>query len=348
MAPSDTVSRPRPEPTVSAAFYDVENFESYKANRDHILVRNSAALREANRQAERTVVILGTGRSGTTMTAGVLLILGLEFGDYTDGRLGDRELAAAFRAARRSRLKWKRILLRRRFRKVMDERTRRWRRWAFKSPDLPLYLPFLKNLIHNPVYVLPTRNVFETSFGFTRNVQGSWQKSFFAATMLQFILTVFSSNTKRPVFIFSYEAALKNPARFVDVLCDFLDVQPDPDRRTRAIAYIDPTSGYQPIRRLYGNIDVADFNRVAGWVCDIDRQAEPVAIRVTAAGRTLATRMANIRREDVKALGYHKTGGCGFDITFPEPLSEDEFDTLAIDAPEVHHTFWRPGWQIPP
>ncbi|MEM1152436.1 MAG: hypothetical protein AAGI03_18165, partial [Pseudomonadota bacterium] len=125
-----------------------------------------------------------------------------------------------------------------------------------------------------------------------------------------------------------------------------LDV--DETTRQRAIDYIDPATGYQPITRLIGHIDIFDETRLEGWISDVLHRDQPVTIRLKRDGAVVFEGAADVNRPDVMDNDFHDTGICGFAFTFDPPLTNPMSADLEIDAPGVGHMFWRPGKRIYP
>lgn len=332
-------------PPPQSAHYDATNFAAFRNARKFFIVRNADKLREAAAARPQNVVILGTGRSGTTMTAGLMIQLGFEFGDRINGRLGDVDMSEVFDRARGSVLGWRILTLRRDFGRLIRARNAKWGRFCFKSPDLPPFFPLLAGVLRSPIYIMPTRNSFETSFGFSHNAKGMWRKSFFLVNLVQMFLTMIAVWTRRPVFLFSYEQAVRHPAVFIDMLADYLMLDLDEPTRQRMIDYVDPSTGYHPVARLRGHIDVLDNTGVAGWVSDILAMDDPVTLRVRTGERILYEGPTAEQRTDTRDLGYHNTGESGFSVTFDPPLTDAELAGLMIEAPETGHLFWQQGWQ---
>lgn len=344
-----TIGAPDPAaPPAKAAYYDATNFAAFREAKSAFIVRNADRLREASAPSERNVVILGTGRSGTTMTAGLMIQLGFEFGDRINGRLGDVEMSAIFDRARASTLKWRFLTLRRDFGRLIKARNAHWGRFAFKSPDLAPFFPLLAGTLKSPVYIIPTRNAFDTSFGFSHNAKGMWRKSFFLVNAVQLILSMIAVRTRRPVLVFSYERAVRAPEAFIEMLADFLMVDVDEAKRRELVAYIDPSTGYHPVSRLRGHIDQFDEHGLRGWVSDILNPRGPVEIVVASGAREIYRGPANASRRDVKACGFHDTGDCGIAVDFDPPLDAGEMAAIEVRAPATGHVFWTPGRQTIP
>lgn len=329
-------------PPGTADRFDERDFTSCGTAGEFFVVRNLERLRnpEVADAPGRTIVILGTGRSGTTMTAGVLLTLGVEFGDDIDEKIEDRAINEAIVEVGRSFLLWRILTLRRTFKRLMRERVERCGRWGFKAPLLTLVLFMVADLVPDPVYVVVTRNALDTSVGSAQSFGRSWRKALLAVSVMQLMLTTFALATRRPVLLFSYERALRAPDRLVDALSDVLSIDADEDMRHRATAYVDPSKGYRPLRRLHGHVGALTPDQLRGWVRDVLDPGRSVDFEVRDGETVLATGRADRLRPDVRAAGFHDTGRCGFDVRFDPPLDEEVLARLSIHVPAVGRTFW--------
>jgi hypothetical protein len=199
-ADSESLKHTGPRPS---EYFDANNFDSFKARRQYYIVRNRRPESRGDRfqRPPRTIVILGTGRSGTTMTAGILRLLGEDLQGELNSRLENVEITNCLLDVYRSFLWWKIVVLRWKFSKIMHRRQQRWRRSAFKSPYLSPFIWMLSGTIENPYFVIPTRNALETSFGLNEYLWGGWRLSLLATTLQQVFLTMFSITTRRPVLL---------------------------------------------------------------------------------------------------------------------------------------------------
>ena len=331
---ADPAQRARP-----SEYFDLGNFDKFKSGRQYYIIRNAKPEREAGERPARTVVVLGTGRSGTTMAAGVLRILGEELGDRLNWYLEDHDIRDCLLSVYRSFLFWKVIPLRWRFSKIMKDRHRRWKRWTFKSPYLPAFIMLLSGAIPNAYYIIPTRNLLETSFGLHEYLYGGWRTSMLTGILQQVFLTLFCMATRRPVMLFSYDAVINNdPGFFVDVLADFLSIDVDVTRKQAAIEYIDPARGYASAPGIRANIDRLSNSEIRGWVVDTRMPGRSVMLTISAGDKLLATVRAGKKRLDVRDAGYHQTGLCGFRVFFNEPLRDEEFKNVRLTDAETNES----------
>src|SRR5215813_6846277 len=63
------------------------------------------------------------------------------------------------------------------------------------------------------------------------------------------------------------------------------------------IATLAAFSNFSPM--LHGTIDVADQNRIVGWVYDPKSHSETIEVQLFIDGTFVATQMAQLRREDL-------------------------------------------------
>ena len=330
-------------PVPSAERFELKNFETFKSGKQYYIIRNRKPEHDASpgEAPARTVVVLGTGRSGTTMTAGVLRVLGEQLGNDLNGRLEDREVTACLLSAYQSFLCWRIIFLRHRFSKVMKDRNRRWRRWTFKSPYLTPFIPVLSGKIVNPYFIVTTRNLLETSFGLAAYVRGGWRTSMLSATLQHVFLVLFCLTTRRPVMLFSYEHVTERDSDvFIEVLADFLSIDADKAKKQAAIDYIDPKRGYAArgsavVPALVGHVERLTATRIRGWVSDTGRPERSFVVEIRSDCGVIATIRADRTRRDVRDAGFHQTGACGFDVAFDPPLRDEDLKNVYLFVPET-------------
>lgn len=286
-----------------------------------------------------TIVVVGPGRSGTTMTVGVLQRLGVQFGDGIDTLGEDRELNELAHAFVRRSIAWRLPAARRQFRLALAGRRNRWGSFGFKTPHIGRSLPLMADLIDNPVYVFVVRNPF--------HIARSWKKTHghhlfptLPKIMLtQYITAAFLSRTKRPVVTFCYEDAVAEPQAVLPELADALGLQPSETSLREAINFVTPSRGYRDTRRFIGQIDLVTDERIYGWISDLNHPDAPVTIDISVAGTRVAGGLADGYRSDIAAIGYHGSGFCGFEQALARPLSKAERDAITITVREGDHVF---------
>lgn len=184
--------------------------------------------------AERTIVIGGHYRGGTSMVAGLLKIFGLPIGDRLDlGNNEDLDLRDATE---------EKIL------QVVATRNAEHAVWGWKDPGVHRTIRSCHSALRNPRFVFVLRDVFacaqaERWKGQAPDVFLAMKRKHEEQTrMLSFLDRIHAA--RRPLFVLSYDRALSNPERAVDQLAVFTGFALDPETRRRAIAFIEPERGH--------------------------------------------------------------------------------------------------------
>lgn len=277
-----------------------------------------------------TAVVVGPGRSGTTMTVGVLERLGIAFGDGTDELGEDIELNAQMRAFTERSILWRLPTARRTFRTTLDARRRRWGRFGFKTPHLGRSLVLAADLIEQPVYIFVLRNPFHIARSWKKTHSHSLTSALPGVILSQYVTAAFLARTRRPVVMFSYEDALAHPGELCTDLSNALGLDPSKDALRQAADFVAPTRGYRDSRRFVGHIDSVSENRVCGWVSDLTKPHEPVTVDLYVGDTRVGSGLANGFRSDVLEKGYHATGHCGFERPLSRPLSPHQYEDLTV------------------
>jgi len=285
-----------------------------------------------------TVVVMGAQRSGTTMTAGILQILGVEFGDDVADRGEDIALTRCIQRMHHGLAFWRIFAVRREFSRLLAERRATWTPFGFKSPFLAPLLWLVGDKIPRPMFILMLRNPLSAAVSGERWGGAAWQAAFLRATFHQFIYALFARRTRHPVLLCSFEASLKDSDALLDNLADFLGVTVTAEMRERVYEFVAPSVGYRATRRLQGWIEALTPEHAVGWVADLIDPARTLSVEISLDGTVLAEGPANELRTDVVAAGHHANGLCGFDFAFPRPLTEAEMLRVRVYIPELNHT----------
>lgn len=285
-----------------------------------------------------TIVVMGAQRSGTTMTAGLLQILGVEFGDDVADRGEDIALTRCIQRLHNGLAFWRIPSVRREFGRLLAERRGNWQPFGFKSPFLAPVLWILGDKIPNPVFVVTMRNPLTAAVSGERWGGQSWRGAFVRATVNQCVYALFAMRTRRPVLLCSFEDAVRDSATLLDQLAGFLGVTVTQDMRERTFEFVQPTVGYRTTRRLQGWVEQLSPSGAVGWVADLTDLSRVLTVEISVSGQMIARGPADMMREDVAEAGHHATGYCGFDFTFERPLTEAEMRRVRIYIPELNHT----------
>ena len=282
---------------------------------------------------EPTYVVVGSSRSGTTMTAGVLQILGVEFGDGTAHRGEDLEINDCVLRLQKGAWPLRLWGVRRDFGRLVTARRARWGLFGFKTPHLGQALPVLADKIPNAVYVFVLRNPLKSAVSWERTHDLDVWKTLPGVLVTQLVTAWFMARTRRPVVMFAYEDAARDPARFIEELVPAAGLCATPETMATAADFIDPARGYRDTRRVFGRVDRLTETRVSGWICDLADPNASIEVELLLGDTVVASGTAGVQRRDVKRAGHHASGHCGFDFVFSEPLTPCEKRPLKLRVP---------------
>jgi hypothetical protein len=263
--------------------------------------------------SRKTVLVMGVGRGGTSMVAGVLSKLGIYMGDGLSSRYQDAALLDCLKRNDKKQAK-----------KIIQARNAAHPVWGMKKLR---HLWRWNNLFHEPVYVVVLRDVFATANRRVTIYNVSLWSEMFKVLGLSFWLLVFLRLTKRPIFIASYEKTLLYPEDFVNGLAAFLGLD-NPAQLSEAVQLIRPSPptytntlvNQRVIKKnkdYVGYIDVLEAKRVVGWALST-LHAEPVELELIVNGTLKQTVTPHLPRPDVPRQNKGFYEWCGFEFVLAE------------------------------
>lgn len=214
-------------------------------------------------QDQKTVVIVGVQRGGTSMVAGVVRELGINLGRNLGNNHEDPEFLS------------KDI---EKIREVIAKRNENNEVWGWKMPHSSEYLADLLPDIRNPHVIIVFRNLLAMAESQLKRSETDFAKAFqFSWTRLNQVASIVGK-LSCPLMLVNYEQAISKPDAFIDELTLFLGISPTLDARTRAEDMINPERGY---RRLSSedwrhtvfkleNFDLTAFDQVSTKRRDIN------------------------------------------------------------------------------
>ena len=202
-------------------------------------------------QRQKTVVVLGAARSGTSMTAGILEALGVDMGTVGSskkwnpkGSFEDKDFQKLnrdiFRMVEQSKSYWdpptreqimeKQSLAASRIQSLVAEKSRGKSAWGWKNPravlTMELYLPYLINI--NPHFVTVLRDRLATAKSSVAHTRGriDLQQAiglvdFYGGETVAF----FERHPELPNIFLSFEEVVVNPKKEAERLADFLSLE---------------------------------------------------------------------------------------------------------------------------
>ena len=273
---------------------------------------------------EKTVVVLGVARGGTTMVASVLQSLGVFMGDKLGPVLEDVTLSLAVESRDIQQLK-----------ELVASRNAAHSLWGWKRPSALEYSEVWKGIFRNPYiigifrdpFVIANRNRISMLSEVFQNMEQSVQQLG--------LLVKFLREQECPVLLCSYEKVLSSPEAFVRAVDDFLDLN-DADRWGDAIRQVNPASQeYLETSRIthsLGQLDVVDQQFCSGWAYYPKQPARAANVKVFVNDQLVHMAKAGLPRLDLKKKGVHLTGLCGFRFEWPAGFRPRIGDLVDIRA----------------
>ena len=170
---------------------------------------SSRSMVEDKAITEKTVVVLGVPRGGTTMVAGIVQRCGISLGDDLPTNLEDQAFVG---------VPIEDMVL------TIAERNRTKKVWGWKYPRAAIYLPIIQEYLINPHYIIVWRDVFAASSR-RRHRGESMHDALRWAHKIQEQNIEVTRNLSGPQLMISYEKAILDPVEAANQMCDFLDIE---------------------------------------------------------------------------------------------------------------------------
>lgn len=304
---------------------------------DGVLVLNE----KSGTQGQRTFIVLGAPRGGTSMVAGVLHHLGIYMGSNLTPTFEDPSLSNLMLLG-----------LGKHFKQAIIDRNRNYPNWGWKfpGPSILEVLPEISGELRNPFFLVVYRDVFAIANRNSLSAYGDLFETMEYSLNYYAKLGAFLASNKVPAMLISYEKAMLNPSMFVEKLSKLLGI--GPECQANAIAFIEPNRpAYlrSTDNRCNGFIDKVDTGLVAGWAYS-KTQSSPVVVDVEVNGRLVNSVLADQYRPDVKTVVQHPSGSVGFNCMLPSEyqLKHGEEIRVLIQTGGERKEINRSPWTFAP
>lgn len=254
----------------------------------------------------QTYVVLGLGRSGTSMVAGTLNNLGVFMGDnlghtYEDPKFSKLCESKDFESVE----------------KMIFEKNQAHMKWGWKRPSSINYINIIDDMFTDVVFLVVWRDIFSIAnrnkismeydlFESMENSINSYKK-----------LLSFVKKTNKPMVLISYEKAMLKKDVFVEVLSSLID-SCSTSQKKNALSFIteNPKEYLQNSRitNPKGVVGRINCNKINGWVFYPKIEDRVVTVNLLVNNKVIAKVQANQYRKRLKEQGIHKTGFCGFEF----------------------------------
>lgn len=274
---------------------------------------------------ERTVIVLGVARSGTSMLANILVQLGLFMGERRDGIVfEDVDLAEAFEQGNMDQA-----------RSIIEHRNTAHGSWGWKRPEAFKYIaPYLKEF-RNPCLIVTIRDILAIGL---RNVISTGLEPEVALKDAQAryaALLHFLDQVAIPTLLVSYEKALLNAPDVIERVAGFAGVTPSSLTLRAALESVelDRPEYLQGarVRKFLGHVGQVRNGKLFGWAKAKDSDTRRLLVTATINGHTEVTAKANLMRKDLAGRGVGD-GRFGFAIDLSEHLTDCEMTLRVFES----------------
>lgn len=190
----------------------------------------------------KTVVVVGSGRGGTSAVAGAVHLLGVRMveGDY-ELNSEDYEIVRAYQR----NMSLGHIRASEEVAKVIEDRNRRYESWGWKDPSADLYLESVIAHVRNPHFIMVFRNPFEVAQSHVEAGSCSIENGLDVALNRYMRYWGLLQKLRCPTLMVCYERTLSNPKGFVAEVSSFLGISAAKRQIADAVSFIDPKGGYR-------------------------------------------------------------------------------------------------------
>ena len=179
---------------------------------------------------QKTFIVVGVQRGGTSMVAGVMRELGINLGT----NLGSNHEDPEFLPKEIDRLL-----------DVIAQRNSKFDVWGWKMPHTSEYLLEILDNVRNPHVVVVFRNLLAMAESQMKRSSAGFENAFkFSTNRLVQVAGIIPA-IHCPLQLVDYDLALRQPDNFVGELINFAGIYPDATKIRNALRLIDPEKGYQ-------------------------------------------------------------------------------------------------------
>ncbi len=200
-----------------------------------LTTKSMTILREGNPHPQKTVVVLGCPRGGTSMVAGVLRELEIPMGEKINpGNHEDTDFLTDDIGH---------------IRKTIEERNEKYSMWGWKVPDTIHYLDQIVDDLRDPCYIVIYRNLQSVANSIHRyhNEIGVTDALLLAESYYTKI-NEFISKSEAPVMLVNFEEALQDKENVVEHIVQFLNPGSGAERVATATRFINDNRGYHQVQ----------------------------------------------------------------------------------------------------
>ena len=184
---------------------------------------------EQKNEHEKTFIVVGVARGGTSIVAGALHYLGMYMGNAQSPVYEDLRLSLAYEKQSKEK-----------FESVVADYNTKHRVWAWKRPSTLNGLAKIAKKLRNPHFIFVFRDLLSVAnrnvISMKHGIRGSLSSALNDYTKI----IKFIEKSGFPAFFVSSEKAVKHKESFIEALCEFCQLQPSQEQRANALSFISP------------------------------------------------------------------------------------------------------------
>lgn len=277
---------------------------------------------DSAKQPQRTLIVIGVARGGTSLIAGALSHMGVFMGKAGEPVFEDVHLAHAFEAKRYRQAS-----------KIITDYNEAHAIWGFKRPASIRYIKRLVKSVRNPVFLI----IFKDLFAIANRNKISMKLGIIPGlnkAMKDYNAIIGLVNKRYgDMYLFSYEKVMQNKMLLIEALAKVAGKECSDDLTQKILTFIEPDSPHYlkntRLNKVMGRVDHQWKQTVSGWAAIANRQ-EPAVVELHINGRYIDIATADRFRPDTKDTGQHPTGRCGFAFDLPPALALKPSDEIHI------------------
>ena len=281
---------------------------------------------------EKTLIVVGIARGGTSMISGSLNHLGIFTGLKSGAPVfEDVHLSNAIESKNMSDTV-----------KIIDEYNNQHDIWAFKRPSMINYLSQLHREFRNPIYLFVFKDIASIAARNNISMQAEVIKNINNAQKDYQKVIDFINNTENLNGMFlSYEKIMNNKDEFLDSIVSLIGRDTVTEEKIKkAKNFIEPNpKDYLDKSRItkgQGNIEQVNDRIISGWAFYVYTLKSPI-VELVINGQVISQIQANMLRKDLLEKSMHKTGLCGFKFDLPEGTIKKTDDVVVRIIDDIHN-----------
>ncbi|WP_444903963.1 hypothetical protein ACJJIU_01545 [Microbulbifer sp. CnH-101-E] len=273
---------------------------------------------------DKTIVVIGVARGGTSIVAGALNALGLHMGDRCHSPVfEDLRLSLALEGRSEERL----VDVVREYNATHDV-------WGWKRPSILNQAKIVESKLRNPHFIFVFRDLFSVANRNSISMKQDIKHGLRNALDDYSLMLNFLEQTTCPTMMVSSDKLIRHKEDFVRELLNFTGLNPTTDQYNKALQFISPDpKDYLDKTRITKsrggvNMDLLKTGLLRGWARGL-HHLNPVIVEVEVNGEIVTSAEANIYREHLRKPNIHPTGKCGYEVDL-KPLGIVPTDIINV------------------